>query len=350
MGTEKTIYFICAGTSSYDIINSINNTVDKKGGGFFTFFEDKNGKKNNKLEKDDFPKLENNGIKEIYMCQDNKYNMELFKNYSKIYTSMDYSNIESSIVFSSSNTKNVEIYPIPYIAKDTNIKDLKIYKLFKTSFGESVKNELKIKYWNEKIPFNKFTNIKKKFPKINWEYVDNSGIVSLHTYSFSKFNNFLNIVLNDPDNKNNDNLIFICNAQLIVDILKSFRNEQYKYNSKIDIIEKSSIWEVKINKESSKKFTYTKYDKKYPTEYNDENLNYNGKTYTYTNDKNKYILFNALESIPAKYIKKMEFYRISENIKKIIKNRLRDIVNNENKNENNTTQKKNIKNLLKFNF
>ena len=110
MGTEKTIYFICAGTSSYDIINSINNTVDKKGGGFFSFFEDKNGKKNNKLEKDDFPKLENNGIKEIYMCQDNKYNMELFKNYSKIYTSMDYSNIESSIVFSSSNTKKCETH------------------------------------------------------------------------------------------------------------------------------------------------------------------------------------------------------------------------------------------------
>jgi hypothetical protein len=30
MGTEKTIYFICAGTSSYDIINSIKSKYNIK--------------------------------------------------------------------------------------------------------------------------------------------------------------------------------------------------------------------------------------------------------------------------------------------------------------------------------
>jgi len=354
MATEKTIYFICSGTSSYDIIDSINNIIAKKtsGGGFFNFFKTKNNKKEGKIEKDDFPKLENNGIQEIYMCQDNKINMNLFKNYTKIYTSIDYSNIESSIVFSSSNMKNVEIYPIPYITKDTYIKDLKMYKLLKTSFGDSINNKLKLKYWNEKIPSDKFINIKEKFPKINWKYVDDSGIVSLHTYSFSKFNTFLGNLFNDKNNKTNDNLIFVCNGQLILDILKSFKSESYKYNSKIDIIEKSSIWEVKINIDNKKKFTYIEYDKKYPTNFNHENLDYNdnNKTFSYINDKYKFILFDSLVPIPLKYIKKIEFYRISENIKKILNSRIKNIPNNENKNknENNNTSKRKNKNLFKF--
>ena len=353
MGVEKTIYFICSGTSSYDIISSINNIILKSGGGFFDIFKKKNEATNNKIEKNEFSQLENIGIQEMYMCQENKNNYNLL-NYSKIYTSVDYSNIESSIIFSTSIIDKVTIYPIPYISSETGIKNSKILDTFKKKLGYSVNNNLKKKYWDEKLPFDKFIDIKSKFPKIDWKYIDLSSISSLNMYDFYRFKNFLHNLFVTNTNKNNDNLIFVCNPRLILDVLKSFK--KIRYNKTIDIIEKSSIWEVKIEIEYTKKnIDFIKYDKKYPTEFNHENLIYNNKNFSYTYDKNKFILFNALENIPLKYIKKMIFYRIHDDkilniIKKYLKNINENNSENKNKNVSNPTYKKNIKNLLTFDF
>jgi hypothetical protein len=348
MRVEKTIYFICSGTSSYDIINSLNDINKKEGGGFFNIFKKNLIQIDKKIEKDDFSQLENIGIQEMYMCQENKNNMSLL-NYSKIYTSMDYSAIESSVIFSTSITDNVTIYPLPYISKDNNIKNAKIYDTFKKKLGYTVNNTLKKNYWYEKLPLNKFIDIKGKFPKIDWKYSNDASIPSLNMYDFYKFKKFLNSLFLINGNKNTNNLIFICNARLILDILKSFK--KIKYNKNIDIIEKSSIWEVTIDIDYiEKSIDFSNYNKKYPTDFNHENLTYINNKYGYTYNKNKYILFDALEPIPIKYIKKMEFYRINNETKDLIKKRLKDIRNNENEDKNNTNNKKNTKNLLKFNF
>jgi hypothetical protein len=100
--------------------------------------------------------------------------------------------------------------------------------------------------------------------------------------------------------------------------------------NKKDIIEHSSIWEVKLlyNDITNEIIDYVEFQKLYPTRYNHGLLGYklvnNIEVYNYIfsdsiSKKNKeYILFNSIKDIPIQYIKNMNFYRLSLQSKKII--------------------------------
>jgi hypothetical protein len=372
---KQYIYLICEGTSTNDIIKSINKCIPKKTTSIFNFF-----KSSDEIEYEEFPKLENIGVKEIYMCQDiNKELVEeaLLKKSNKlsIYTSLNYSNIESAFVLASSfmNSSTVEILPLPYMSNNTNIKNKKILDVFKKKFGNKYtpiregnstvieKTEVE-KYWNEKNLNNEFLNIKKfKTTFINWTNVPNKIQQSaLNTYSLMNFKkNIEHIILKQYENYSNidedtEKLIFICSPELIIDILKLFK--KIKYNKKIDIIERSSIWELTLDlnfecssngKIIKKTVNYDRFDKKYPTEYNHGKLKYNG-TYSYTFNNNKFILFDAMDLIPLNYLINIVFNRLSEQKRDIIKKILKNI--NKNKSQNiNTSNKVNNKKTVSYN-
>ena len=337
---KKKIYFVCGGTSTFNIIDSIDSTSSANSS-FLSIFK----KKESKIEKNEFPQLEDTGIKEMFMCQSN--NKKILEHPTSteltVYTSLDYSSIESASILCTS-VDNVTVYPLPNMSNETNIKTSKMLDILKKKLGESVNRELQIKYWNKKLSANQYTNIKGKFPVIDWRYVTNSSKIS---YNFIKFKRILASIFFDGNNsKNEDSLIFVCSSALIVDILKMFK--KIGYNKKTDIIEYSSIWEINIEVNyKDKKISYNTYNKKYPTEYNHDNLSYNGKVYEYEHNRHRFILFNSLENIPLKYIKRMIFYRLNDEQKEEIKKILNAVSNNNKKTVQNN---RNNLNLLKFDF
>lgn len=357
---NQKIYLICEGTSTNDIIKSINEYIPKKTASFFNF-----SSKDNKIEFEEFPKLEDIGVKELYMCQETNKDLikESFIKSTKkltIYTSLNYSNIESAFVLMSSfpdntNHRDVEILPLPYMSNNTNIKNKKILDVFKKKFGKYSPLEEKTvveNYWEEKSLNSEFLIIKKFKTLINWKNIpQNLEQSGLNTYSFFNFKKIMELLCSNKHKDDADSVfIFICNPQLIVDILKLFK--KIKYNRNIDIIERSSIWEINIelnvelNRSGSiikKSAIYERFDKVYPTEYNHGTLKYNG-TYSYNYNDNKFILFNALKFIPINYLVNIVFHRLSNDkrnaVKKILQNINKSSV---------SSNKKNNRKLLSYN-
>lgn len=341
---NQKIYFVCKGTSTNDIINSINANIGKKPQSFFSmlFTKKKTNENNNikKIDEDQFSSLDNIGIKEMYMCQGNEKNKKILKldpaNYPNVYTSLDYDAIESSLVLYK-DIPNFTIFPLPYISSDTNIKSKKSFDIFKKKLGNYIpkNNETTInKYWNTKIINNTFFNIKKiNGFSINWENTLNKNISSLSSYNFSMFKKRLEEICFEQYKTENhilvplNKIVIICNPKLIVDILKLCK--AVRYNKKNDIIERSSVWEISVDF----KFMHTgpmsiikkhimefkTYDKIYPTEYNHSPLKYDNNKYSYDYNNNKYPLFNSLENIPLKYIKTMDLDRLSSEKRAMIK-------------------------------
>jgi len=331
MSITKNIYFICAGVSTNDIINSINDIILKKHKtskkSILNFFSNSNEDdiKNEIIKKNDLSRLDKIGIKELYMCQENEENSLIFKKTKKVYTSLDYQSIESSfILFRNKTVNDFIIYPLPYMSNETNIKSETTLDKFKKKFSKSTTNVTTIvnKYWDTKWNIldlkNSFYNIKKFSTKINWKYAEMKvhsyftkknaiDIHSLHNYSFTKFKLlFEKICIEDNDN----NIIFICKNNVITDFLKTFK--KIKFDIKKDNLEYTSIWKMNISVNNLKKTVqYIDYEKIYPTEYNYKPLKYNidtdNETFQYILNGQKYILFNSLKCIPINYLKKINF-------------------------------------------
>lgn len=348
---SKKIYLVCNGTSINDIINSINNnkntiaTKNTKKSFFSSFYSNMSTQNNNtkKISKDNFSLLEEIGIKELKLCQENEDIKNKVLNNLNIITSLDYNSIESALVLYY-NAPIPTIYPFPYMSDETNIKNINIYNDFKKNFGILTKNKSTSpiteytntnKYFKEKINKNKFLDIKNSKSRINWKYSNNylsSSIYPLNSYKFSNFKELFEKnclekykYKNDIDDDLYCNVIF-CNSKLIIDFLKIFNYKKInkEYDPKYDIIERSSVWEIdieiifKINSldeiiQKESKIDYDNYNKIYPTEYNYEpltkninrNSNKNIYSYTYDNSKSKFILFNSLNNIPMSYIKNL---------------------------------------------
>jgi hypothetical protein len=366
--TDIKIYFICKGTSTNNIIDSVNNInkIKKK-----TFFEElfSTTTDSKKIEKDTFSKLSEIGIKEMTLCKNN--NNQLLNSIDYIYTSLEDNAIEScSILFKDNKTR--VILPIPYISNNTGIKNNNdIYRL-KKEFGEYIINKtsrpvrhysLIKKYWDQSKIHDNFIEIKNLNISINWEFINNSRPIILNQYNYNKFKQLFLIkdyeilILEHFNTGNNSLSAYVCDEKLLIDFLTSiqFKNGT-KYNKNTDIIERSSIWEISINGEIyfdpvSHKiiksfFIYDSFDKIYPNKTH-KKLNYSNNTsiFSYKFNGNKFILFNSLKLIPLEYLKIMTFIRFlnekKDRIKKLLKSK--DNIDNINNYKNNKNSLKNIK-------
>ena len=383
---NQKIYFICYGTSTNDIINSLNKNIKntQKKSIFSSFFLKKDEKENKneitKIENDTFSKLTNIGIKECYMCQENNENYDIFKkilNGKKIYTSLDYNAIESSMVLFY-KFSDLKIYPLPFMSDNTNIKTIKTLDIFKKKFGKN-NNITNLKnYWNTKNINNQFLNIKDTFfknssskdtsskdtsSKINWEKINNEKLSSLNSFNMYQFKKSLENICLDKYKKltyydviginiNNiekiDSLIIVCNPKVIKYMLELGYAKKIKYNKDKDIIENTSLWEINIdihfvlnphNKTMEKSIKYDSFKKIYPIEYNCKPLKYNtNNTFSYKYNNYSFNLFNSLQPIPIQYLKKIAIHSLSlekrDDAKKILNETEKNKKNNTNKKEN----------------
>ena len=296
------VYFMCKATSINDIIRSINDSKKKEKSFFST--------KNDKIKEQQFSKLNNFGINEVYMCKENPGFKKVVDTYigkdNTVYTSLDYDSIETAIVLFN---KDTNIYPLLHISDDNKINDQKELDIFKKKFGfyekknssihnkivkiteeinkrlTSKNNEYKKLYTEEefkeslskKLPFSKslinnyialkseyynvtklnrywntkklndnFLNIKDVSSSINWKYILGK---KLSSYRFSDFEKRLKkLVLNAGNDSKS--IIIICHPNLIVDMLKlagKKSDKKIRYNKKTDIIEYTSLWEVSFD-------------------------------------------------------------------------------------------------------
>jgi len=365
---QNNIYFICRGTSTNDIIDSINeNNENKKTKSFFDIFNSKKDKNNN-IKKEEFSLLDNIGINELRILGENDYNkilLSLLNLKSEIYTSLEYSAIESTLIITK-DLPNITIYPLSYMSNQTNIKNKELLYILKNKFGNDYIKNLNIthpnNYWKDKIKAidNNYINIKNIKSIINWNKLD-KNISSLNSYNINKIKDFIKeICIASINNLGINNNVIVADGKLIEDILKLCKD--IKFNKKRYTIERSSIWEVSISGyvdldvngyiiASNIKFNIFK--KIYPTEYNYKPLKHNGDIYSYEYKFNKYILFNSMQTIPIKYIKNMDLLRLSEEKKVLIKKILNKKKNN-NKIKNNNISKPNKNEVLdknkKFKF
>lgn len=390
---NQKIYFICTGTSTNDIIDSLNKNIiipEKPEKSIFNIYFKKQESESEsininktqnemipKIEKDEFSKLTNLGIKECLMCQENNENYDLFKNIlqskNNIYTSLDYNVIESSfILFHKFN--DLKINPLPFMSNNTNIKSKKTLITFKNKFGKS-NNITNLKnYWSTKTINNQFTDIKNISSKIVWNYINNEKknekVSSLNTLNINEFKKILeNLVLSKYKNftyydiigkninnlENIDSFIFICNPKFLEHVLNI--SKEMNFNKNLDIIENTSLWEITIDihfelnknyKKMKKSIKYHSFKKRYPIEYNCKPLKYNvNNTFSYKFNNNSFILFNSLESIPLQYLKKIPISYLSLEKRAYAKKILNKLENNK-KNKNNNKKENNNTNKIVF--
>ena len=296
------VYFMCKATSINDIIRSINDSKKKEKSFFST--------KNDKIKVQQFSKLNNFGINEVYMCKENPGFKKLVDTYigkdNTVYTSLDYDSIETAIVLFN---KDTNIYPLLHISDDNKINDQKELDIFKKKFGfyekknssihnkivkiteeinkritsknneykklyteEEIKESLSKKlpfskslinnyialkseyynvtklnrYWNTKKLNDNFLNIKDVSSSINWKYILGK---KLSSYRFSDFEKTLKKLVLGTKN-DSKSIVIICHPNLIVDMLKlagKKSDKKIRYNKKTDIIEYTSLWEVSFD-------------------------------------------------------------------------------------------------------
>ena len=309
------LYFVCEGTSTNDIIDSIKKNVNVPKKTLWNLFT---GKKNEKAE---LPKLDSIGVKQIELASQNEEISRLLDELTRnvrekrIYTSLEYSAIESCIILLN-NTRKMsknQIYPLVNMSNKTNITSKSEFQKFMQMFS------------------NKIYPVKDSSSEVNWEYVNTSKqLRQLNKYNFSEFmNNVKNIILSNTYDK----YMFVSDAIIIHEILKKFRSLK-KYNKNIDIIEQSSIWEIEIEIKDSR-IMYKNFTKIYPRidNYNPLRIiNINGflKKYQYMYKGYYFELFNALESIEPFNLKKIlnTSNVINSNKKAVLKSRLPNIQNN----------------------
>ena len=154
--TDRKIYFICRATNTNDTIDSINHLKKQN---LFNFSSLP------KIKNDDNSKLEEIGVYESYICQNNKKVSDILKLDNKIYCPLDIYSIEcASILMSISG--DCKIYPLPYMSSE-KIQNKKLFDKFKRMFGDytlNIPNHIEItnmsNYWNNMN--DNFSGLKKK--------------------------------------------------------------------------------------------------------------------------------------------------------------------------------------------
>jgi len=368
---NQKIYFICGGTSTNNIIQSINKNISKniskQEKSFYDslFSTKKDEKKDETIPEEEFSKLDELGINEIFNCYNNSkvkdlIDKELHTKEHIIYTSLNCSCIESASLLFYNNDSDIVLFPLPNISNISSIKTKKNFHKFKELLGKYLINNNNIKSIKEETSMNKYwdmnmipINKRKIKGKIDWIHTRVAKNSELSEFKYTNFKNFFHKEALSKFNKKSDiedednfkNYIFVCESNLIIDTLKEINDNEYKYNNNIDIIEHSSVWQIHVDlffeydsshTIKSKKIIYKRFTKIYPTIHNHHPLN---KDYEYKYKDNTYKLFNSIDNIDIEYIKKLNFFRYSDNIRTSIRKFFN--INNTKKNNKNNKNKNN---------
>lgn len=363
------IYIVCKGTSTNDIINSVNKTFKEKKQSLMNSFWGKKvnntniSNKQTKIQLDEFSPLEDIGVKEMYMCKDSDNiirNINIATDTMHIYTSLDLSAIESGLILSHGKVVPITLTPLPYMSteKKVNSKNL---RAFIDLFGSLIANTTNSRsYWNSKK--SQFLNIDDQIrPLIDWsEILEHSK--NLTSYNIDKFKSifkdkFLEGYTTTADipaqgmraiapQIDFEIPVIVADYELIHKLLRNISSK----NSKLYEIERGSIWEIEIEiifthsagRIIKKDIKYKKFVKKYPTEYNHKPLTFiNNKTFKFDHNTMSYILFNANNMIPLKFLNGMSFFRLSPEKQLAIQKSVEISLKSAENKKNNSTSKKN---------
>ncbi len=339
------IYLVVQGTNCNDIIRVIH--------------EENNS---NDIELDQNPKLDELGVKEMFLVREADNNKKYLGDVQKrVLTTMDVPGIESAMVLYFDKSEEIDVTPVPFISRNSYVRDQRSLDKLKELFG----SENSKKYWEKReFPGNIGKNaevLKTKVPPVIWKYASEKikfkqsnllgakniekkiSLSSLSSYNFQKFlQDFLFPYLGEtltssittktvslPNNTEATVLkpiLLICNYETARDMMNMTKK---KYRKGEDKIERGSFWEFEIhikpvmNKKTGIEFV--NYTKKFPTELNQRGLSFNksseifsyklrGKTYKMRDAGDQHPL-SELITLECKFCKQEKMMK--EALKKI---------------------------------
>lgn len=307
---QQKIYLVVQGTNCNDIIQVIQNE-----------------NYNSDVVKEVYPKLDELGVREMFLVRDNQENKNILgiqdptKIYPKIMTTLDVSSIESAYILYYSVSDQVEVIPVPYLSTTTNVRNTRSMDEVKEIFqGGNAK-----KYWDRReLSSNLTTNrlginsLKSKVPTISWKYCKNkiqyeiAGVqnisknvnVESSSYATFRFDKFLEKILyptileniqrgdvisnvrlsNNTNGRELKPIVLVCNFETVKSFLNEVKSKRYVEGKQR--VERGSIWEVEMKVQYdttlSKKemFQCIQYKKRFPTE-----LNASGTMYQKDSDR-----------------------------------------------------------------
>ena len=274
---NRVIYFISSGTSSNDLGNLGKNNLSYL------------------------------GYKQLCNLRKNEYfKTNILSQNIDILISSDRNCVESSLIlFSDVNQRRVNVVPYLSIKRDKNSNHT---QLFERNLIINSK-----KHYLETLDFGKnhmLQTLVEQFPIINVNLKTNG---KNYYFNVSKFISLLEQKINAPTGI----IVVLCDSAVIRTILKKLSRKKYKEIEQ-ESFEKSSVWEVKYDFDSTGKIIYDLFSKKYPTEKNHEPLEHKGNKYL-CEFKGSYIpLFEKSSDVSNNLLKKISSSSIhNSNTKKI---------------------------------
>jgi hypothetical protein len=221
---KRVVYFISSGTSNNDLGNSGKNNL--------SFF----------------------GYKQLCKLRENEYfKTNILTKNIEILTSSDRNCVESSLIlFSHINQKTVDIVPYLSNKRDKNTNHVQLFKRNLVNDGS--------KHHLQTLDFGKNHTLQtliKDFPKINVDLKTNG---KNYYFNASKFMTLLDHKINTTTGI----IVVLCESAVIRAILSKLSSQKYR-QVKNESFEKTSVWEVEFNFDSTGKIIYELFSKKYPT-------------------------------------------------------------------------------------
>jgi hypothetical protein len=378
---QQNIYLVVQGTSC-------NNIID--------FIEENS---NVEIEKERYPKLDELGIREMFVSRDIPDNQALLgiqdvsKIYPKILTTLDVPAIESAFILYYQVADAIEVIPVPYLSSQSNVRNSRDLDKLKEIFqGGNPK-----KYWNKRefssnLTANRFgiNSLKSKVPALSWNLTKNRVTYTVQNnrgqplemnvssgLSNYQFSSFLEKILYPMIRENVQNsqfigetqlsnntrgmelkpLVLVCNDKTVISFLEKVRSKGYRREK--DLIERGSIWKIEMKYEPKMNgnrinhdFQFIQHEKKFPTAFhynksaNQYMIKYKGKSIP---------LSLATELLPKKTAISLEckFCKnegmMKDALKKIYNTMQEENPNQSNKNESNKNVKKNNKPMFNVN-
>lgn len=345
---QQMIYLVVQGTNCNDIIRVIH---------------EENG--SNDVELDPNPKLDELGVKEMFLVREADNNKKYLADVQKrVLTTLDVPGIESAMVLYFDKMDEIEITPVPYLSKNSSVRNQHSIDKLKEIFG----SENSRKYWEKReFPGNIGKNadvMKTKVPPVLWKYIRDKltfkqsnilggkniekklSLSSIASYNFQKFlQDFLfpyigeslstSITSKTVTLPNNTEavvlkpILLVCNFETVKDMMNMTKK---KYKKSDNRIERGSFWEFELNikpvMEGGKMKTgieFINFTKKFPTELNQRGLSFNkssevfsyklrGKTFRMREGNERHPL-SELITIECKFCKQEK--KMKEALKKI---------------------------------
>jgi len=314
--TSIKIHLVSCGTSCNDIIKTLNNNKETR---------------SLNLKKQKIPLLTSNGVREMYLSQQNPEVMKILT-HAPLFSILDNDSIESALVLNYVNSGfNINLLPLAI----TTPKDKKYIQKMKELFGSGTETE---KYWKHKEIDNLFTNIKEKVSQIRWVHIDPKKI---YIGSFHYLKKIINDILYPTYYTSAMNeFIIVCNNKLILDVLKNCKGSS-KYSKDDHIVDNSSVWTFNVTCNfAAGEYVFDAFKKIYPSIHNFSPLKMIDNTsFEYEFNRDKFILYDPLKPIPMNFIKKLSFTRFPKEDKQQLINffHTKDKLNSDASNKNNST-------------